>query len=49
MLGVNPSHMGIYLGKGRFAHVGENTGAIIISLNHPYFHRRYAGARRVER
>lgn len=45
----NPSHMGIYLGKGRFAHVGESTGAIITSLNHPYFHHRYAGARRVER
>ena len=45
----NPSHMGIYLGKGRFAHVGESTGATITSLDHPYFHRRYAGARRVER
>ncbi len=43
------SHVGIYLGKKRFAHVGMSTGATITSLDHPYFYRRYVGARRVER
>ena len=43
------SHVGIYLGKERFAHLGISTGATITSLDHPYFHRRYVGARRVER
>ena len=47
--GPGVSHVGIHLGKGRFAHVGVSTGATITSLNHPYFHRRYIGARRVER
>ena len=47
--GPGVSHIGIYLGKGRFAHVGVSTGATITSLNHPYFRLRYAGARRVER
>ena len=47
--GQGVSHVGIYLGKERFAHVGISTGATITSLNHPYFRLRYAGARRVER
>ena len=47
--GPGVSHVGIYLSKGRFAHVGMSTGATITSLDHPYFHRRYVGARRVER
>ncbi len=47
--GPGVSHIGIYLGKKRFAHVGVSTGGTITSLDHPYFHRRYVGARRVER
>jgi len=47
--GPGVSHVGIYLGQKRFAHVGVSTGGTITSLNHPYFHRRYVGARRVER
>ena len=47
--GPGVSHVGIYLGKGRFAHVGISTGATITSLDHPYFRIRYVGARRVER
>ena len=47
--GRGVSHVGIYLGKGRFAHAGVSTGVTITSLNHPYFHSRYVGARRVER
>ena len=47
--GPGVSHIGIYLGKKRFAHVGVSTGGTITSLDHPYFPRRYVGARRVER
>ena len=47
--GPGVSHVGIYLSKGHFAHVGVSTGATITPLDHPYFHRRYVGARRVER
>ena len=47
--GPGVSHVGIYLSKERFAHVGMSTGATITSLDHPYFYRRYVGARRVER
>ena len=47
--GRGVSHVGIYIGKGHFAHVGISTGATITALDHPYFHRRYVGARRVER
>ena len=43
------SHVGIYLGKERFVHAGVSTGGTITSLDHPYFYRRYVGARRVER
>ncbi len=47
--GPGLSHVGVYLSKGNFAHVGVSTGATITSLNHPYFRPRYIGARRVER
>ena len=47
--GPGVSHVGIYLSKGHFAHIGVSTGATITPLDHPYFHRRYVGARRVER
>ena len=47
--GPGVSHVGVYLGKKRFAHVGVSTGGTITSLDHPYFRLRYVGARRVER
>ena len=47
--GRGVSHVGVYLGKGRFAHAGVSTGVTITSLSHPYFSTRYVGARRVER
>ena len=47
--GPGVSHVGIYLGKRRFAHVAVSTGGTITSLDHPYFRLRYIGARRVER
>jgi len=44
------SHVGIYMGNGRFIHSasdGPETGIIISSLEEPYWKRRYIGAGRV--
>lgn len=45
--GPGISHVGVYLGDGRFAHASAALGGTIGSLDTPYFHQRYAGARRV--
>ncbi len=47
--GPGVSHVGIYLGEGRFAHASSSKGGTITPLNDPYFQPRYIGARRVER
>lgn len=42
------SHVGIYLGKGRFIHAqNEETGVVISDIGSPYYADRYRGARRV--
>jgi LysM repeat protein len=42
-----PSHVGIYLGDDQFIHVSSISRHVkITSINHPYYKKRYIGARR---
>lgn len=45
--GPGISHVGIYVGDGRFAHASSSRGGVIDPLSSPYFDKRFAGARRV--
>jgi lipoprotein Spr len=41
------SHVGVYLGDGRFAHASSSRGGVIDDLSASYFETRYAGGRRI--
>lgn len=43
-----PSHVGIYIGKGKFIHASERKGVTISSIYDPYWSRRFLFARRIE-
>ncbi len=39
-------HVGVYVGRGEFAHVSSSQGVTISQLNRPYWRKRYWTARR---
>lgn len=42
-----PTHVGIYLGNGKMIHASSRQRKVVISdLNHPYYVKRYIGAKR---
>ena len=45
--GPGISHVGVYVGEGRFAHASASRGGVVDELTTPYFKSRYAGARRI--
>lgn len=42
-----PSHVGIYLGHDKFVSASSSQGVSVSSLNDPYWHARYIGAKRL--
>ena len=45
--GPGVSHVGIFVGDGRFAHASSSRGGVIDNLSSSYFESKYAGARRI--
>lgn len=46
--GKGVSHVGVYIGSGKFAHSASSKGVSIASINDPYYWgERYIGAKRV--
>ncbi len=45
--GVGVSHVGVYVGNGKFAHSATKGGVTISSLDSSYYANRYVSARRV--
>ena len=45
--GRNISHVGIYLGEGRFVHASKSRGVVINELSEPYYSERFAFGGRV--
>jgi cell wall-associated NlpC family hydrolase len=46
--GRRVSHVGLYIGEGKFVHASSRSGGVITSsLSEAYYAKRYAGARRM--
>lgn len=46
-LGKGVSHVGIYIGDGKFAHSSSSKGIRIDKLSNSYYNARYVGAKRI--
>ncbi len=45
--GKGVSHVGVYVGNGKFAHASSSHGVMVSPLSQNYFAKRYVGAKRV--
>ncbi len=45
--GKSPSHEGVYVGDGLFAHASVSNGVTVSFLDQEYYRQRYVGARRI--
>lgn len=45
--GKGVSHVGVYIGDGKFAHASSSKGVTVSKLSESYYVNRYVGAKRI--